>query len=100
MFKKLLEKKQVVARRYKAVFTTVDGKEHEGCTYNWMLINRVRNPEHYIMIDIKSDGYIEDVAGVMYILNNVISLDWQVVEERQVEDKYSDYQVFVEILSE
>lgn len=100
MFKKLFEKEKVTARRYRATFTTVDGKEHEGCVYNWMLINRVRDPERYIMIDIQSDGYIEDSNGIMYILSNIVSIDWQIVEERTVEDKYSEYQIFVKALKE
>lgn len=100
MFKKLLEKEMLTARRYRAVFTTVDGKEHKGCIYNWMLTNRVINPERYIMIDIQSDGYIEDSDGIMYIINNVVSINWQIVEERKVEDKYSEYQIFVETLKE
>lgn len=100
MFKKLFEKEKVTARRYRATFTTVDGKEHKGCVYNWMLINRVRDPERYIMIDIQSDGYIEDSNGIMYILSNIVSVDWQIVEERTVEDKYSEYQIFVKTLKE
>lgn len=100
MFKKLFEKEKVTARRYRATFTTVDGKEHEGCVYNWMLINRVINPERYIMIDVQSDGYIEDSNGIMYLLSNIVSIDWQIVEERKVEDKYSEYQIFVKTLKE
>jgi hypothetical protein len=47
------------------------------------------------MYDVSSDGYLKDKEGVMYILSNIISIDWQVVEEKEVEDKYSEYQVYI-----
>lgn len=34
MFKKLFENPKIKIQRYKPVFVTVDGKEHEGTTYN------------------------------------------------------------------
>lgn len=36
-----------------------------------------------MMIDIKSDGYLEDNYGVMYPLANIVSIDWQLVDEKK-----------------
>jgi hypothetical protein len=96
MFKKLFEKEKINIRKYKPVFITVDGKEHEGPEYNWIIINRLKcSAPEYIMIDVTSDGYLRDKKGIMYILSNIISIDWQVVEKREVEDNYSDVQVYI-----
>ncbi len=94
LFKSTLPKIKV--QRYKPVFVTVDGREHEGPTYNWIIPSRIKcSPSTYIMYDVSSDGYLKDKEGVMYILSNIISIDWQIVEEREVEDKYSEYQVYI-----
>lgn len=96
MFKKLFENPKIKIQRYKPVFVTVDGKEHEGTTYNWIIPTRIKcSPSTYIMYDVSSDGYLKDKKGVMYILSNIISIDWRVVEEKEVEDKYSEYQVYI-----
>lgn len=96
MFKKLFEKPKIKIQKYKPVFITVDGKEHEGPEFNWIIPCRIKcTPSKYIMYDISSDGYLRDKEGIMYILNNIISIDWQVIEEREVEDKYSEYQVYI-----
>lgn len=99
LFKSTLPKIKV--QRYKPVFVTVDGMEHEGPTYNWIIPSRIKcSPSTYIMYDVSSDGYLRDKEGVMYILSNIISINWQVVEEREVEDKYSEYQVYISELKE
>ncbi len=96
MFKKLFEKPKIKIQKYKPIFITVDGKEHEGQTYNWIIPSRIKcTPPTYIMYDVSSDGYLRDKEGILYILNNIISINWQVVEEREVEDKYSEYQVYI-----
>lgn len=99
IFKSTLPKINI--RKYKPVFITVDGKEHEGPTYNWIIPSRIKcTPPTYIMYDVSSDGYLRDKEGVMYILSNIISIDWQVVEEKEVEDKYSEYQVYISELKD
>lgn len=100
MFKKklekLLEKEKVTLRKYRPYFTTTDGVKHKGCEYNWAISDRLRcSIPQYIMIDIKSDGYIEDSNGTMYPLVNVVSIEWEVEEEMIVEDDFDRYQVFV-----
>ena len=101
MFKKLFENPKIKIQRYKPFFVTVDGKEHEGSTYNWIIPARIKcSPSTYIMYDVSSDGYLRDENGVMYILSNIISIDWRVVEEKEVEDKYLAYQVYIDALAE
>jgi hypothetical protein len=92
---------RIKIKKYKPVFVTVDGREHEGPTYNWIIPSRIKcDPSTYIMYDVSSDGYLRDKEGVMYILSNIISIDWQVVEEKEVEDRYSEYQVYISELRE
>ena len=40
------------------------------------------------MIDIKSDGYIEDQNDVMYPLQNILSIDWKLIDEKVVLDNF------------
>jgi len=101
MFKKLFEKEKINIRKYKPVFITVDGKEHEGLEYNWIIINRLKcSAPEYIMIDVTSDGYLRDKEGIMYILSNIISIDWQVIEEKIVEDTFDEFEVYVKDIKE
>jgi hypothetical protein len=99
LFRSTLPKIKV--QKYKPVFVTVDGKEHEGPVYNWIIPSRIKcSPSTYIMYDVSSDGYLKDKDGVMYILSNIISIDWQIAEEKEIEDKYSEYQVYINKLKE
>jgi hypothetical protein len=96
MFKKFFKKDIVTLKKYKPTFITVDGKEHEGIEYNWAVIERLKcSVPEYIMVDINSDGYIEDEKKIMYPLANVISINWKVVGELQVEDYFDEYTIFV-----
>ena len=72
------------------VFITTDGVEHEGYKYNWFNADGLlcTVPE-YIMIDIKSDGYIEDQNDIMYPLQNILSIDWKLIDEKVVLDNFS-----------
>lgn len=101
MFKKIFKKDIITLRKYKPVFTTTDGIKHEGQTYNWAIVERLRcSIPKYIMIDIKSDGYIEDKEKVMYPLTNIVSIEWEVVREVKLEDTFSEYTIFVSKLEE
>jgi hypothetical protein len=94
--KKLFEKKMVTVHKFRPVFTTVDGNTHIGLEYNYGIANRLRcSIPEYMMIDIKSDGYLKDHRKVMYPFANIISIDWQLVDEKEVEDKFSEYGIFV-----
>ena len=101
MFKKLFKKDIVTLRKYKPVFVTTDGVKHEGQTYNWAIVERLRcSIPKYIMIDVNSDGYIEDKEKVMYPLTNVISIEWELIKEVKRDDNFNDYTIFVSSLSE
>lgn len=99
MFKK--EKKKVTLQKFRPVFITTDGVEHRGFEYNWGIAERLScSVPEYIMIDINSDGYIEDDNEVMYPLSNIISIKWELVDEKTVEDIFKEYQIFVRTLGE
>jgi hypothetical protein len=40
------------------------------------------------MISIKEDGYITDYDGVVYPLQNVLSIKWELVEEIHKKGEY------------
>ena len=96
MFKKILKKEDVTLQKFRTNFTTVDGAQHVGATYNWAIAERPICPvPEYIMISIKEDGYLMDVDRLMYPLYNIISIEWELVEEKRVEDQFGDFDVFV-----
>ena len=75
-------KKTVELRRYIAEFKTTDGEIHKFSRY------RFANPKaiictipEYIMVDVKSDGYMTDDDGIMYPLSNVVSIKWIPTDE-------------------
>lgn len=86
-----------VLQKYRPLFVTTDGEEHCGITYKYINSSRliVSVPE-YIMINIKNDGYIKDNNRVMYPLPNVVSIRWELIEEK-VKQYYKgeyEYQIF------
>lgn len=94
--KKLIQKKMVTVQKFKPVFATIDGNTHIGLEYNYGIANRLRcSVPEYMMIDIKRDGYLKDHRNVMYPLSNIISIDWQLVDEKEVEDKFGEYRIFL-----
>ena len=94
--KKLFEKEKVTVQKFKPFFITTDGIEHEGLNYNWAISNRLRRTvPQYLMIDIKTDGYMKDINEIMYPLTNIISIRWDLLEEKIVEDKFSEYKLFL-----
>jgi hypothetical protein len=93
---KIFEKKKARIQKFKPYFTTIDGVEHEGVNYNWCISDRVScTVPEYLMISINHDKFIEDVNEIMYMLSNVISIRWELLDERIVEDKFSDFKVFL-----
>lgn len=78
---------------YTAHFTTVDGVTHSFNKFRYGAPEQLTcSVPEYIMIDVKSDGYLKDNDGVMYPLQNVVSISWEcddtiegvVLEECQV----------------
>ena len=94
--KKLFEKEKVTVQKFKPFFITTDGIEHEGLNYNWVISNRLRRTvPQYLMTYIKTDGYMKDINEIMYPLTNIISIRWDLLDEKIVEDRFSDDDVFV-----
>lgn len=91
-----IKRKTITLRKFKPVFTTIDGNTHIGNEYKYGIVERLlcTIPE-YIMIDIKSDGYIKDHRNVMYPLANIMSIDWTLEDEKIVEDSFNMYTIFV-----
>ena len=90
------KKKIVTVEKYRPVFMTVDGNLHAGLEYKYGITNRLRcSIPEYIMIDITRDEYIQDNCNVMYPLANVVSIDWQLVDTKEIEDKFGEYTIFV-----
>lgn len=88
--------KTALLQKYQPVFITVNGESHVGCEYKWAndsgLLCSV--PE-YIMIYIKKDGYMKDTDGIIYPLQNIVSIKWELLEEKNVADIFSNtYQIF------
>ena len=82
--------KTITLQRFQPYFTTIDNVVHEGIdTYKWANANGLRcSVPEYLMIDIKSDGYIEDKECVMYPMQNIMSIKWKLLEEKIVLDEF------------
>lgn len=95
-FKRIFERENVTIQKFKPFFITIDGVEHEGRNYNWCISDRIScTVPEYLMISIRSDKYIEDKNEVMYMLTNIISVRWELVGEKVVEDNFDRYRCFV-----
>ena len=95
MFRKV-KKRKVTVQKFNPFFVTTDGKIHKGVDSNWYIADRINcTVPQFIMIDIKSDGYIEDEYGVMYPLTNVVSIKWELLDEIIIEDNFGEYNVTV-----
>ena len=86
-----------ILQMYRPVFITIDGKEHHGVTYKYADSSRlsISVPE-YIMIHIEDKGYIKDNDEIMYPLQNVASIRWELVDEK-IKQYYSGeyrFQIF------
>ena len=78
---------------YTAHFTTTDGKEHSFNKYRYGAPDKIKcSVPEYIMIDVKSNGYLKDDNGVMYPLQNVVSIYWNKddeIHDVKLNDKYA-----------
>lgn len=99
MFGKIKETviaKPMLLRSYRPIFKTIDGEKHVGIQYKYADENRVRGsvPE-LLMISVKSDGYLVDIESKMYPLANIISIEWDLVDEqiKQYESKH-EWQIY------
>ena len=93
--KKPFEPELAIFQRKEAVFITIDGVEHYNSKFNYLKVSSLlRTYEDYIMISIESDGYIKDNDGIMYPLNNVLSIEWKNIKEMLKADEFQRYQVW------
>lgn len=94
LFKK--KKRMVTVQKFRPVFTTVDGNTHIGINYKYVIADRLLcSVPEYIMIDIKDNGYIQDNCYIMYPLANIVSINWDLIDEREIEDKFDNFQIFI-----
>ena len=93
---KINEVNMVKVQKFRPIFTTIDGVTHNGIIYKWAIADRLRcDVPTYIMISITGDKYIEDTDYIMYPLQNIISVKWELIDEKYVPDKFREYQVYV-----
>lgn len=89
--------KTITLQKFQPFFTTIDNVVHEGIDrYKWANSDEIlcTVPE-YIMISIKSDGYMKDKDNIMYPIQNIISIKWKLLEEKIVLDNfYHEWKVF------
>lgn len=88
--------KTALLQKYQPIFITVDGESHVGCEYKWANDSGLLcSVPKYIMIYIEQDGYMEDKDGIFYPLQNIVSIKWKLLEQKNVADIFSNtYQIF------
>lgn len=89
--------KTIKLQRFQPFFITTDNVRHEGIDrYKWANSNGLLcSVPEYIMIGIKSDGYIKDINDFMYPIQNIISIEWKLLEEKIVLDNfYHEWDIF------
>lgn len=90
-FEEIQEKETL--EHYSVRFYTTDGAMHNFTKYRYAVPERLRySVPEYIMIDVKSNGYLKDDNGVMYPLQNVVSIYWNKddeIHDVKLNDKYA-----------
>ena len=90
-FEEIQEKETL--EHYSVRFYTTDGIIHNFTKYRYAVPERLRcSVPEYIMIDVKSNGYLKDDNGVMYPLQNVVSIYWSKddeIHDVKLNDKYA-----------
>lgn len=90
-FEEIQEKETL--EHYSVRFYTTDGIMHNFTKYRYAAPERLRcSVPEYIMIDVKSNGYLKDDNGVMYPLQNVVSIYWSKddeIHDVKLNDKYA-----------
>ena len=94
--KRIIEPEKIYGKstwqKLSAHFKTIDGEEHyTGNRWKWLKVSGLLcSGGEFIMIDIQSDGYIKDEKGVIYPIQNVVSITWQVDCEKTIIAKHGD----------
>ena len=83
LFKK--EPEMITVYSYRAIFKTIDGEIHYSY-FNYLdLDNLSCDGPTYLMIGKK---YLKDENGVMYPMQNIISIKWEINDAKEVEVEY------------
>lgn len=91
-FKK--EPEMITVYSYRAIFKTIDGEVHYSY-FNYLDISNITcDGPTYIMIGKK---YLKDENGIMYPIQNIISIKWEIHDTKEVEVKYIHGTHFKEI---
>lgn len=70
-------------QKFSSIFSTVDGEIHIGQNNNWANRDGLScSVEKYLTKKIINDGYMQDENSVMYPIGNIISIKWELVEEK------------------
>ena len=87
------KKKTVKIKRYKPYFKTLDGVEHEGLDwYKWLCDDGSFHPLDQLMCDI-GGNYLMDINSEAYLLDKILSVKWELLEEKTVIDNF-DHKYF------
>ena len=78
LYKKIYGEKNIVtAIHYTVSFTTIDNEKHKYSYFSHINPDSITcSIPEYLMLFIKKNGYIKDDAGIMYPLQNIISIEW------------------------
>ena len=83
LFKK--EPEMVTVYSYQAIFKTIDQEEHHSY-FKYLDIDTLAcDAPRYIMLGKK---YLIDNDDIMYPLENIISIKWEIYDAKEVEVKY------------
>lgn len=89
------EPEMVKVYSYHAIFKTIDGEVHHSY-FNYLDLNTIScDGPTYIMIGKK---YLKDENGVMYPIQNIISIKWEINDTKEVEVEYIHGTHFKEIV--
>ncbi len=85
MFEKIFKRQKplITVYHYTAIFMTVDGKTHFNHTFRYLYLDALAcTGSEYLMIGKK---YLTDDDGIMYPMENIISIKWEIDDSKEVE---------------
>lgn len=75
-------------QKFYPVFVTDDGVTHEGSKkYNWINVTNLDSARQFLTCEVESIGHIFDEHEVQYLIKNVVSIKWELLDEKVVIDK-------------
>lgn len=89
------QKPLITVYHYTAIFMTVDGKIHFNHKFRYLYTEGLScTGSEYLMLGKK---YLTDDDGVMYPMENIISIKWEVDDSKEVELEHMGWSSFIEI---